>query len=179
MADFSLVPSGHGSNYTGMLTRSIVFTGALILFLITTGMTIASIAIPEWISYDTTTVSTFATDLATDSDFATGSRHGATLVAWPPSTMLKHERPTELPLSHVRLEDALCGISSLLRMSGRRQILLQHVAFSGIPHVFRCRHRRHDCRRICHSPRRWQATKRIRLGRIDCAGTDIWLGAGD
>lgn len=57
MANFSLVPAGHGNNYTGMLTRSIVFTGALTLFLATTGMTIASIAIPEWISYDTTTVS--------------------------------------------------------------------------------------------------------------------------
>lgn len=33
MADFSLVPSGHGSNYTGMLTRSIVFSGALLVFL--------------------------------------------------------------------------------------------------------------------------------------------------
>jgi hypothetical protein len=63
MANFSLIPAGHGSNYTGMLTRSIVFTGALILFLITTGMTIASIAIPEWISYDTTTVCAVATDL--------------------------------------------------------------------------------------------------------------------
>lgn len=33
MADFSLVPSGHGTNYTGMLTRSIVFSAALFVFL--------------------------------------------------------------------------------------------------------------------------------------------------
>lgn len=56
MANFSLVPTGHGVNYTGMLTRSIVFTGALILFLAASGMTIASIIVPNWISYDTTTV---------------------------------------------------------------------------------------------------------------------------
>lgn len=57
MANLSLVPAGHGTNYTGMLTRSIVFTGALALFLATSGLTIASIAVPDWISYDTTTVS--------------------------------------------------------------------------------------------------------------------------
>ena len=56
MANFSLVPAGHGHNYTGMLTRSIVFTAALILFLAATGMTIASIIVPNWISYNTTTV---------------------------------------------------------------------------------------------------------------------------
>lgn len=56
MANFSLVPAGHGTNYTGMLTRSIVFTGALILFLAASGMTIASIIVPNWLSYDTTTV---------------------------------------------------------------------------------------------------------------------------
>jgi hypothetical protein len=57
MANFSgLVPAGHGTNYTGMLTRSIVFTGALLLFLGTTAMTIASIIIPNWISYETVTV---------------------------------------------------------------------------------------------------------------------------
>ena len=33
MADFSLVPSGEGTNYTGMLTRSIVFSAALFVFL--------------------------------------------------------------------------------------------------------------------------------------------------
>jgi hypothetical protein len=74
MADFSLVPSGHGSNYTGMLTRSIVFSGALFVFLAGTwvcdlfhdamtddcaasGMTIASIVVPNWIAYEGSTVS--------------------------------------------------------------------------------------------------------------------------
>ncbi|EXJ94870.1 hypothetical protein A1O1_03268 [Capronia coronata CBS 617.96] len=52
MPDFSLVPSGHGSNYTGMLTRSIVFSGALLVFLAASGMTIASIIVPNWIAYD-------------------------------------------------------------------------------------------------------------------------------
>lgn len=33
MADFSLRPSGNGNNYTGMLTRSIVFSVALLVFL--------------------------------------------------------------------------------------------------------------------------------------------------
>ncbi|ETN41562.1 uncharacterized protein HMPREF1541_03498 [Cyphellophora europaea CBS 101466] len=56
MATFSLTAEGHGTNYTGMLTRSIVFSGALILFLVTTGLTIASIIVPDWISYDTTTL---------------------------------------------------------------------------------------------------------------------------
>ncbi|EXJ88758.1 hypothetical protein A1O3_01822 [Capronia epimyces CBS 606.96] len=54
MADFSLVPGGHGHNYTGMLTRSIVFSGALFVFLVASGLTIASIVVPDWISYDGT-----------------------------------------------------------------------------------------------------------------------------
>jgi hypothetical protein len=33
MAGFDLVPGGGGHNYTGVLTRSIVFSGALIAFL--------------------------------------------------------------------------------------------------------------------------------------------------
>ncbi|KAJ9646765.1 hypothetical protein H2204_000457 [Knufia peltigerae] len=55
MADFSLVPSGHGSNYTGMLTRSIVFSVALFVFLAASGMTIASIIVPNWIAFDGST----------------------------------------------------------------------------------------------------------------------------
>ena len=65
MAGSSLVPSGYGHNYTGMLTRSIVFSGALIIFLATTGMTIASIVVPNWIAYDSHVVSTFELDTAT------------------------------------------------------------------------------------------------------------------
>lgn len=54
MANFSLIPAGTG-NYTGMLTKSIVFSATLFLFLVATGMTIASIVVPNWIAYDTTT----------------------------------------------------------------------------------------------------------------------------
>lgn len=35
-----------------MLTRSIVFTSVLFIFLAATGMTIAAIIIPNWLSYD-------------------------------------------------------------------------------------------------------------------------------
>jgi len=52
MAGLSLVPSGRGTNYTGMLTRSIVFTTVLFIFLAATGMTIAAIIVPNWLSYD-------------------------------------------------------------------------------------------------------------------------------
>ena len=52
MAGFNLVPGGPGHNYTGMLTRSIVFSGALIVFLVGTGLTLASIIVPEWISFE-------------------------------------------------------------------------------------------------------------------------------
>lgn len=48
---FSLVPSGRG-NYTGMLTRSIVFSTVLFVFLAATGMTIAAIIVPEWLGWD-------------------------------------------------------------------------------------------------------------------------------
>jgi len=52
MVSLSFEPSGHGTNYTGMLTRSIVFTSVLFIFLAATGMTIAAIIIPNWLSYD-------------------------------------------------------------------------------------------------------------------------------
>ena len=52
MAGFDLVPGGTGHNYTGMLTRSIVFSGTLIVFLVGTGLTLASIIVPEWISFE-------------------------------------------------------------------------------------------------------------------------------
>ena len=38
-----------------MLTRSIVFSGALVFFLAATAMTIAAIIVPNWISFDNTT----------------------------------------------------------------------------------------------------------------------------
>lgn len=52
MASFNLVPGGGGQNYTGFLTRSIVFSGALIAFLASTGLTLASIIVPNWISFE-------------------------------------------------------------------------------------------------------------------------------
>lgn len=61
MAGFGLIPGGYGQNYTGMLTRSIVFSGALLVFLITTGLTLASIIVPNWISYDSYSVRVQAT----------------------------------------------------------------------------------------------------------------------
>ena len=52
-----LVPSGpRGSNYTGMLTRSIVFSTVLFVFLAATGMTIAAIIVPNWLGYESSVV---------------------------------------------------------------------------------------------------------------------------
>lgn len=50
------MPSGRGTNYTGMLTRSIVFSTVLFVFLAATGMTIAAIVVPNWLSYDSVVV---------------------------------------------------------------------------------------------------------------------------
>lgn len=52
MAGLSL---GHGQNYTGMLTRSLVFSGAMLAFLAASGMTLAAIIVPQWISFDSET----------------------------------------------------------------------------------------------------------------------------
>ncbi|KAJ9263470.1 hypothetical protein DTO271D3_2181 [Paecilomyces variotii] len=49
--DFDLVPGGSGRNYTGILTKTIVYTGSLLVFLAAFGLTIASIIIPKWVSY--------------------------------------------------------------------------------------------------------------------------------
>ncbi|KAL2218437.1 hypothetical protein M432DRAFT_369019 [Thermoascus aurantiacus ATCC 26904] len=49
--DFDLVPRSSGRNYTGILTKTIVYVGTLLAFLAATGLTIASIAIPRWVSY--------------------------------------------------------------------------------------------------------------------------------
>ncbi|PYH48982.1 uncharacterized protein BP01DRAFT_353298 [Aspergillus saccharolyticus JOP 1030-1] len=50
--DFHLVPRGEDRNYTGFLTKTIVYTGSLILFLASFGLTISSIVVPKWVSYD-------------------------------------------------------------------------------------------------------------------------------
>lgn len=82
MAGYTLIPGERGQNYTGILTRSIVFSGALVLFLagkkttsppytygksqesrsaddaaLATALTLASIIIPTWISFENNTVS--------------------------------------------------------------------------------------------------------------------------
>ncbi|KAL3477725.1 hypothetical protein BJX99DRAFT_257097 [Aspergillus californicus] len=49
--DFHLAPRGEDRNYTGFLTKTIVYTASLIVFLAAFGLSIASIAIPNWISY--------------------------------------------------------------------------------------------------------------------------------
>jgi hypothetical protein len=75
MASFNLIAGEGGHNYTGILTRSIVFSGALIAFLasmsrptnirpdrrklmsaLATGLTLASIIVPNWISFENHTV---------------------------------------------------------------------------------------------------------------------------
>ncbi|KAL4788621.1 hypothetical protein BJX76DRAFT_315229 [Aspergillus varians] len=49
--DFHLVPRGEDRNYTGFLTKTIVYTASLIIFLAAFGLSIASIAVPNWVSY--------------------------------------------------------------------------------------------------------------------------------
>ncbi|KAL4920900.1 hypothetical protein BDW62DRAFT_198352 [Aspergillus aurantiobrunneus] len=49
--DFHLSPRGEDRNYTGFLTKTIVYTASLIVFLAAFGLSIASIAIPNWVSY--------------------------------------------------------------------------------------------------------------------------------
>ncbi|KAB8074365.1 hypothetical protein BDV29DRAFT_124142 [Aspergillus leporis] len=50
--DFHLVPRGEDRNYTGLLTKTIVYTSSLIVFLASFGLTVSSIVIPKWVSYD-------------------------------------------------------------------------------------------------------------------------------
>ncbi|KAL2822167.1 hypothetical protein BDW59DRAFT_149728 [Aspergillus cavernicola] len=49
--DFHLIPRGEDRNYTGFLTKTIVYTASLIVFLAAFGLSIASIVVPNWISY--------------------------------------------------------------------------------------------------------------------------------
>ncbi|KKK18176.1 hypothetical protein ARAM_004891 [Aspergillus rambellii] len=46
--DFHLVPHGEDRNYTGFLTKTIVYTASLLVFLAAFGLSIASIAVPNW-----------------------------------------------------------------------------------------------------------------------------------
>ncbi|KAF3386589.1 hypothetical protein F1880_000332 [Penicillium rolfsii] len=49
--DFHLVPRGSDRNYTGFLTKTIVYSGTLVLFLASFTLTLCSIVIPKWVSY--------------------------------------------------------------------------------------------------------------------------------
>ncbi|KAF9894526.1 hypothetical protein FE257_006411 [Aspergillus nanangensis] len=49
--DFHLVPRGEDRNYTGFLTKTIVYSSTLIVFLASLGLTISSIIVPKWLSY--------------------------------------------------------------------------------------------------------------------------------
>ncbi|KAJ5692947.1 hypothetical protein N7462_002370 [Penicillium macrosclerotiorum] len=49
--DFHLVPRGTDRNYTGFLTKTIVYSGTLVLFLASFALTLCSIIIPKWVSY--------------------------------------------------------------------------------------------------------------------------------
>ncbi|KAH2006156.1 hypothetical protein KXV52_000676 [Aspergillus fumigatus] len=49
--DFHLVPRGTDRNYTGFLTKTIVYASTLLLFLAAFGLTISSIVVPKWVSY--------------------------------------------------------------------------------------------------------------------------------
>ncbi|OQE28752.1 hypothetical protein PENSTE_c003G02000 [Penicillium steckii] len=49
--DFHLVPRGADRNYTGFLTKTIVYSGTLVIFLAAFALTISSIVIPRWVSY--------------------------------------------------------------------------------------------------------------------------------
>ncbi|KAJ5132621.1 hypothetical protein N7448_006779 [Penicillium atrosanguineum] len=49
--DFRLVPRGTDWNYTGFLTKTIVYSGTLVFFLASFALTLSSIIIPKWVSY--------------------------------------------------------------------------------------------------------------------------------
>lgn len=49
--DFRLVPRGTDRNYTGFLTKTIVYSGTLVVFLASFALTLSSIIIPKWVSY--------------------------------------------------------------------------------------------------------------------------------
>ncbi|KAJ5624017.1 hypothetical protein N7510_000326 [Penicillium lagena] len=49
--DFHLVPRGTDRNYTGFLTKTIVYSGTLVVFLASFALTLCAIIIPKWVSY--------------------------------------------------------------------------------------------------------------------------------
>ncbi|EEQ91468.2 uncharacterized protein BDCG_06588 [Blastomyces dermatitidis ER-3] len=50
MMDVHLVPGGGRRNYTGFVTKTIVYAATLLVFLTTFALTLASIVLPRWIS---------------------------------------------------------------------------------------------------------------------------------
>ncbi|PYH87614.1 hypothetical protein BO71DRAFT_175742 [Aspergillus ellipticus CBS 707.79] len=52
--DFHLVPRGEDRNYTGFLTKTIVYTATLIVFFVSFGLTVSSIVVPKWVTYHNT-----------------------------------------------------------------------------------------------------------------------------
>ncbi|OJJ48739.1 hypothetical protein ASPZODRAFT_130856, partial [Penicilliopsis zonata CBS 506.65] len=50
--DFRLVPRGEDRNYTGFLTKTIVYVSTLVIFLASFGLTLSSIIVPKWATYD-------------------------------------------------------------------------------------------------------------------------------
>lgn len=75
--DFHLIPRSHDRNYTGFLTKTIVYSGTLVLFLGCAtpspsfsllytnamteafGLTLSSIVIPNWVNYHSNEVRSF------------------------------------------------------------------------------------------------------------------------
>ncbi|KAL4808774.1 hypothetical protein BDV18DRAFT_157712 [Aspergillus unguis] len=52
--DFHLIPRGEDRNYTGFLTKTIVYSGSLIVFIAAFALSLASIIVPNWVSYHST-----------------------------------------------------------------------------------------------------------------------------
>ncbi|BDD60116.1 hypothetical protein MAP00_005278 [Monascus purpureus] len=50
--DFHLAARGPDRNYTGFLTKTIVYMATLVIFLLAFAFTLSSIIIPKWISYN-------------------------------------------------------------------------------------------------------------------------------
>ncbi|PGH14939.1 hypothetical protein AJ80_05702 [Polytolypa hystricis UAMH7299] len=55
--DFHLVPGEGRRNYTGFMTKTIVYVVTLFVFLVAFALTLASISLPRWVSYHSETPS--------------------------------------------------------------------------------------------------------------------------
>ncbi|EFW17309.1 conserved hypothetical protein [Coccidioides posadasii str. Silveira] len=49
--DFHLVPGEGRRNYTGFVTKTILYSATLLVFLTASALTLASIIVPKWVSY--------------------------------------------------------------------------------------------------------------------------------